>query len=692
MQPRVKSQPVFTDLLARMASTGGTRQADNNFAPHPDTSAAEATLRAKLSRKRTKTGCLTCRRRRIKCGEERPVCRNCVKSKRSCEGYNQRVVFKPPSFDFRPGPHGGAHITFQAGAPGPAAPWTNEYGPPVVPQMEHHHPVVFFGDGQQHGFPVHHPMYPPQEPRFYPVQHPPPQEVTPPQVPMHFQFEGTAHPHYGMSSQHSDAHPNGASPAWAFAGSAGVTMYPVEPVQSTTQAAVRMYPQPDWSMQGNMRHEQNWETYSPKPNTLPPQISPSSTQSSQTLPGNPQSAVESSSQSWLANDYETRPEANRPIDRRPPLPQLQPTQHRPYSVPMSAPASYNIPEFYEHELHVEPLATPTQFLQEAAVEKYDTDYYDVRSDEDLATEVTMLATAEQNRQISFQKIIHANNIIIEDPQTRRYDTFIYAGIIDHYRPDEVANPLNNDATARLFLHFVAVTGPMLSIYERQVRNTSMLFTEGQVPFAQQGLWTYTMPMMALRNRGLLHAMLALASLHVARLTSASITPSIQHYAWALKRIHAVVAEKGKKRYEISTIAASMLLGFYEILTADHVKWNTHLMGAKQLFLETDFCTMTKQFRRMKIERANLRQGKRKYSMASQPRDEILDQIHDVDERMVSELSGIEVRYDAHGEILTAGETIPPELDLSKFEILKDLYWWYLKQDAYQSVISGNPPM
>jgi hypothetical protein len=47
------------------------------------------------NRKRTKTGCLTCRKRRIKCGEERPTCANCIKSKRQCEGYNQRVVPGP---------------------------------------------------------------------------------------------------------------------------------------------------------------------------------------------------------------------------------------------------------------------------------------------------------------------------------------------------------------------------------------------------------------------------------------------------------------------------------------------------------------------------------------------------------------------------------------------------------------------
>lgn len=42
-----------------------------------------------------------CRRRRIKCGEERPTCGNCIKSKRQCEGYNQRVIFKDPLSTYR---------------------------------------------------------------------------------------------------------------------------------------------------------------------------------------------------------------------------------------------------------------------------------------------------------------------------------------------------------------------------------------------------------------------------------------------------------------------------------------------------------------------------------------------------------------------------------------------------------------
>ncbi len=76
-------------------------------------------------RKRTKSGCLSrqypsdpvwnifvwlivffvsiaCRKRRIKCGEEKPTCLNCSKSKRNCEGYNQRVIFKDPLNTYRP--------------------------------------------------------------------------------------------------------------------------------------------------------------------------------------------------------------------------------------------------------------------------------------------------------------------------------------------------------------------------------------------------------------------------------------------------------------------------------------------------------------------------------------------------------------------------------------------------------------
>jgi hypothetical protein len=61
---------------------------------------------------------IACRKRRIKCGEERPTCQNCTKSKRQCEGYNQRVVFKDPLNAYRPS----LSASFSGHSSGPSVP------------------------------------------------------------------------------------------------------------------------------------------------------------------------------------------------------------------------------------------------------------------------------------------------------------------------------------------------------------------------------------------------------------------------------------------------------------------------------------------------------------------------------------------------------------------------------------------
>lgn len=353
---------------------------------------------------------------------------------------------------------------------------------------------------------------------------------------------------------------------------------------------------------------------------------------------------------------------------------------------------HSTPEYYDHEEHPHANLTPTNLLNAAAVEAQDDDYYDIGSDEEIDFDTSAVNTNGYHRQRTLCKILAMNQISIREMQVRRYDTFLYEGILDHYRVEEVANPLRNPATARVFAHFISATGPSLSIFERHPRNTSVLFTEGTVPLSQQGLWTYTMPMAALRHQGLLHAMLAMASLHIARLQGASVTPSMQHYAWSLKRIHKAVGNS-KSRLKLTTIAASMLLGFYEIMTADHMKWNMHLAGSRQLFVETDFAGMTRQVRRLKMEKAarHCQRGEQNRYSPQEPlsRDDLLDQIPDIDERLVSHFLGREVRYDDHGLIESHQAGITPSVDLNKFEILKDLYWWYCKQDVYQSIVSGN---
>ncbi|KAH3679113.1 hypothetical protein WICPIJ_008721 [Wickerhamomyces pijperi] len=54
---------------------------------HNDTKRMDGSKIGKPAKRRTRTGCLTCRKRRIKCDEMKPFCGNCAKSKIYCHGY-----------------------------------------------------------------------------------------------------------------------------------------------------------------------------------------------------------------------------------------------------------------------------------------------------------------------------------------------------------------------------------------------------------------------------------------------------------------------------------------------------------------------------------------------------------------------------------------------------------------------------
>ncbi|KAI9674314.1 MAG: Maltose acetyltransferase [Trizodia sp. TS-e1964] len=53
--------------------------------------------RKRVFSNRTKTGCLTCRRRKKKCDEAHPECNNCIRGGFVCEGYNSRTNWQKPA-------------------------------------------------------------------------------------------------------------------------------------------------------------------------------------------------------------------------------------------------------------------------------------------------------------------------------------------------------------------------------------------------------------------------------------------------------------------------------------------------------------------------------------------------------------------------------------------------------------------
>ncbi|KKY21787.1 putative c6 finger domain [Diplodia seriata] len=431
------------------------------------------------ARKRTKTGCLTCRRRRIKCGEERPICNNCVKSKRQCEGYNQRVIFKPPIGDW-PGSTPASTLPYHSGViPGDRPVFQQPFPGPQSSGM----PYGALQPGQQQ----------------YPL------------------------PQYGQFT--------------------GVDPFSGGQRTPTTQQAV--------PFQGGLQTS----------------------------------------------------------------------------------------GFSAHH------TSPTEALQEAAVEYEDDDYYDVHSDDEMELLPAQEQALAHGQQRDFELMMQIHQDSVNELNVRHYNTFLYSGILDHYRAEQVANPLRNPQTARVFAHFIHATGPSLSIFER-------------------------------------------------RLQRASVTPSFKHYAYALKRVHHAVGHP-KKRHHVTTLAACLMLGLYEVMTADHVKWTSHLLGAKQLFVEIDYAGMTKAWRKKKAEEDAFERNfayENPGLTMQQPRYLNKEPSNLPDERVVSVLTGHQIRYDDFGKVFDdqgkdGGKA--PEPDLTHYETYQDLWWWFVRHDGFQSAISGN---
>jgi hypothetical protein len=178
---------------------------------------------------------------------------------------------------------------------------------------------------------------------------------------------------------------------------------------------------------------------------------------------------------------------------------------------------------------------------------------------------------------------------------------------------------------------------------------------------------------------------------------------LKHYHYALRRVAKAVGLP-QRRAEIGTLAATLLLGFYEVMTAEHSKWSSHLLGAKQLVMEIDFAGMTRRIRALREE---IQQKKRRHQLSSiigmgygQPEfvspeiDDLLpDKEFEVDGDLVSLITGYSVQYDRHGSIMegVSSESMNSltTKDLETYKIQSDLFWWFAKQDCFQAMVSGN---
>ncbi|KAJ5666459.1 uncharacterized protein N7477_008907 [Penicillium maclennaniae] len=592
--------------------------------PSPDGDAPKIPDARRMPKKRTKTGCLTCRKRRIKCGEEKPICSNCVKSKRSCEGYAQRVVFKNPLGIF------GSH------------------GPPQVqdPQMQHQMRMPLFNDyplpAQQAAAAAQHPMLAPRPidaatigGHNYPysdIASSGPSQIS--SGPQFFYPAPQVQPPRAGSTQPRAQHVQGLLPSTTVNDSQFLTSQ----AQANKSAISKrgMHKRPVLNTPPPIT---NWANF------------PGQDFASATVPTYTGDTVWD--KSYDGNLY---PQTNIP----PGLIYHYQQQHGPLSPQFDPSAQHN----------------PQSLTQVVYIEDEAEDYYDVESEDDMVDQTQ----AEGFNQLSLI-MASANH---DDSRLRSFTTHLNEpNVLASYYPHLGSSPLNNPKTARIFTHFLHSTGPSLSIFERHPTDSSMTLGDPVSP-AQQGLWTYTLPLKAMEHPALMQAILAVSSLHIAYLQGVSTTVSLKHYHYALKRI------------------ATELLAYYEVISADHSKWNSHVAGAAQLIKEIDFARTTRDLRahRRHINEQRRQPGWNDVSMYHpafgsdiNEDDPFAEKEASIDGAFIGSLMGRAVNYDHFGLIDDGLPYIPKRhfsrKDIENFRIQCDLYWWYTKQDVFHSLISGD---
>lgn len=83
------------DFVRKFAMSGGpslfdpSNSLDNrsSYPPHTAQGESPSDSGSRTQNARNRTGCLTCKRRKKKCDEGRPVCNNCLRTSYVCEGY-----------------------------------------------------------------------------------------------------------------------------------------------------------------------------------------------------------------------------------------------------------------------------------------------------------------------------------------------------------------------------------------------------------------------------------------------------------------------------------------------------------------------------------------------------------------------------------------------------------------------------
>ncbi|ODQ55436.1 hypothetical protein SAICODRAFT_5383 [Saitoella complicata NRRL Y-17804] len=455
-------------------------------------------LPQKPVKKRTKTGCMTCRKRRIKCDETKPTCRNCAKSKRACEGYGVRVSFRE------------GYQPKEGGSPPGVSPASGQaYG-----HSDH-------GVQRQDSYDQNAAILPPLKQ----------QDIYAQTMPVR------SSPLPGLEFDRRPSLPS-------LADVPRTSTF----VDSPPSMGIRAIPSRNAYPQSDVRSSIDY-------GTRPSQMFPTRSQSMNDVPTHQPSALTGSGLHSLVNAAEQQ--YSRSIMRA-----------------VHAPRLHGDSEDDEHEYYHKPaggVRTPPQPRQ-----SIDSNAPSVTSNGSGSPRMSISALlgGAPAPVVNTARIDEAeqDDLSLYEPEDQNMLASAgkaYAGL-----------GMMDAATTQIFNHFLFVLGPIMNTFDSAPADPEALFKDPLV--AEKNLWTYLIPMMAMRHDALLHSVLALSALHMSKVAGGPGHVPLLHYHLAIRKLRRVLEAGEREARDEAMLAATLLLSYYEVMSAEHVKWGRHMIGAKNL--------------------------------------------------------------------------------------------------------------
>lgn len=180
---------------------------------------------------------------------------------------------------------------------------------------------------------------------------------------------------------------------------------------------------------------------------------------------------------------------------------------------------------------------------------------------------------------------------------------------------------------------------------------------------------------------------------MAGLSGDAPTASWLHYGLCIRR-NAKNYQSPTRRAQPATLAATLLLAFYEVWISNHEKWCTHMIGARHIIGETPF-------REMSMQAWATHQQRYQHWAEMQAQNPFADfmshtghpnhELAEVDLDLVRSVTGRPVYFveGADSDSWRSKARTCTDRDVENYEHLADLYWWFCKMDVYQATLGGS---